>query len=162
KTRQVVAMVGGYDFQYSFFNRATQAHRQPGSSFKPFLYTAALATQKFTSTSILDDSPETVRDPDTGKVWKPQNYEHAGFEVPITLRRAITESKNTVSVRLIQAVTPSATIEFAHKAGIHSNLPSNLTLALGSGEVTVLEMANAYSTFELLGQYSDPITLIRV
>jgi penicillin-binding protein 1A len=161
-TRRVVAMSGGYDFDTSSFNRATQARRQPGSSFKPFLYAAAIASQKFTPVTVLNDAPEAIRDPYTGKVWKPHNYERSGFEGPLTLRQALTKSKNTISVRLIEALTPSAVIDFARRAGIQSALPDNLTLALGTGEVSVLEIANAYATLHSLGKYSDPITLIRV
>jgi penicillin-binding protein 1A len=161
-TRRVAAMSGGYDFETSPFNRATQAHRQPGSSFKPFLYAAAIASQKFTPVTVLNDAPEAIRDPYTGKVWKPHNYERSGFEGPVTLRQALTRSKNTVSVRLIEALTPLAVIDFARRAGIQSALPDNLTLALGTGEVTVLEIANAYASLHSLGKYSDPIALMRV
>ena len=162
KTRRVVAMTGGYDFELSQFNRATQAHRQPGSSFKPFLYAAALASLKYTSLTMVNDAPEAIRDPYTGKVWKPHNFERTGFEGPMTLRQALTKSKNTVSVRLIQELTPAAVIDFAHRAGIQSQLPDNFTLALGTGEVTMLEIANAYATFHSLGKYADPVMLIRV
>ena len=161
-TRRVLALSGGYDFRLSPFNRATQAHRQPGSSFKPFLYAAALQSQRFTAVSVLNDAPEAVRDPYTGKVWKPQNYERTGFEGPMTLRQALTRSKNTVSVRLIEALTPATAIDFARRAGIHSAMPDNLTLALGTGEVTQLEIANAYSTFAAAGRYADPVLLLRV
>ncbi|MGO8971184.1 MAG: penicillin-binding protein 1A [Myxococcaceae bacterium] len=161
-TRRVVALSGGYDFRLSPFNRATQAHRQPGSSFKPFLYAAALQSQRFSAVSILNDAPEAVRDPYTGKVWKPQNYERTGFEGPMTLRQALTRSKNTVSIRLIEALTPQVAIDFAAKVGIHSPMPNNLTLALGTGEVTQLEIANAYATFADGGRYADPLLLVRV
>jgi penicillin-binding protein 1A len=161
-TRRVVALSGGYDFHLSPFNRATQAHRQPGSSFKPFLYAAALQSQRFTAVSVLNDAPEAVRDPYTGKVWKPQNYERTGFEGPMTVRQALTRSKNTVSVRLIEALTPQVAIDFARKVGIHSPMPDNLTLALGTGEVTQLEIANAYATFAGGGRYADPVLLVRV
>ena len=160
--RTVVAMVGGYDFNTSAFNRSTQAHRQPGSSFKPFLYAAAMGSGRFTTLTVLNDAPFTVRDPYTGKSWEPHNYEKGGFEGPITLRQALTESKNTVSVRLIEAMTPQPVIEFAHQAGIKSELPENLTLALGTGEVTMLEIANAYVTLQTGGQYSDAVTLLKV
>jgi penicillin-binding protein 1A len=162
KDRSVVALVGGYDFTTSPFNRATQARRQPGSSFKPFLYAAALDSGKFTPVSLVNDAPEAFRDPYTGKLWKPQNYEKGGFEGPMTLRSALTHSKNTVSVRLIEALGPDAVIAFAQKAGIHSALPQNLTLALGTGEVQPLEIANAYATLQAGGNYADPITLVRV
>jgi penicillin-binding protein 1A len=162
KDRSVVAMVGGYDFATSAFNRATQARRQPGSSFKPFLYAAALETRKFTPVSVINDAPEAIRDPFTGKTWKPQNYERGGFEGPITLRQALTKSKNTVSVRLIEAIGPDAVIAFASRAGIHSALPENLTLALGTGEVSVLELANAYTTLQSNGAFAEPVTLVKV
>lgn len=162
KDRSVVAMVGGYDFATSPFNRATQARRQPGSSFKPFLYGAALDSGKFTPVSVVNDAPEAIRDPYTGKLWKPQNYEKGGFEGPMTLRTAITYSKNTVSVRLIEALGPDTVIAFAQKAGIHSAMPQNLTLALGTGEVQMLEIANAYTTLQTGGLYAEPTTLVRV
>ena len=161
-TRRVLALSGGYDFARSSFNRATQARRQPGSAFKPFIYAAALQSQKFTPVSVLNDAPEAVRDPWTGKVWKPHNYEKSGFEGPMTLRQALTKSKNTVSIRLIEAITPQVAIDFARRAGIRSEMPDNLTLALGTGEVTELELANAYTTFATLGKYADPILLVRV
>jgi penicillin-binding protein 1A len=161
-TRHVVAMVGGYDFARSAFNRATQAKRQPGSAFKAFLYAAAVGSQKYTPVSIVNDAPETIRDPYTGKAWKPQNYERSGFDGPMTLRAALTKSKNTVSVRLIEALTPQAAIDFAGRAGIRSPMPDNLTLALGTGEVMVLELTNAYATLHSLGQYAEPIVLVRV
>jgi penicillin-binding protein 1A len=160
--RHVVALVGGYDFELSSFDRAIQAKRQPGSAFKPFLYAAALASAQYTPFTMVNDAPEAVRDPYTGKTWKPQNFEHNGFEGPMTLRQALTKSKNTVSVRLIEALTPQAAIDMARKAGIHSELPENLTLALGTGEVGVLELANAYATLQSLGQYAEPVMLVRV
>ncbi len=162
KTRHVVAMVGGYDFATSTFNRATQAKRQPGSSYKPFLYAAAIDSRRFTAASVVNDAPEAIRDQYTGKLWKPQNYEKSGFEGPMTLRQALTKSKNTVSVRLIEALTPETVKGFAERVGIHSPMPDNLTLALGTGEVTVLEIANAYATLQSLGQYAEPIQIIRV
>jgi penicillin-binding protein 1A len=158
----VVALAGGYDFGRSVFNRATQAHRQPGSSFKPFLYGAALESKRYTTVSIVNDAPEAVRDPYTGKLWKPQNYEKGGFDGPLTLRQALTHSKNTVSVRLVEALTPTTVTAFAQKAGIHSQMPDNLTLALGTGEVTPLELANAYATLQSMGKSADPVTLIKV
>ncbi len=160
--RSVVAMVGGYDFATSAFNRATQAKRQPGSSFKPFLYATALSSSKFTPITIVNDAPEAIRDPWTGKLWKPQNYERGGFEGPMTLREALTRSKNTVSVRLIEALGPEPVIELAHKAGIKSELPANLTLALGTGEVSMLEIANAYATLQTLGKYAEPVVVVKV
>ncbi|QRK08113.1 PBP1A family penicillin-binding protein [Archangium violaceum] len=161
QNRHVVAMVGGYDFKVSPFNRATQARRQPGSSFKPFLYGAALGSGRYTTISTVNDAPEAIRDPYTGKAWKPQNYDRT-FEGPMTLREALTKSKNTVSVRLIEAITPATAIDFARRAGIRSPLPENLTLALGTGEVSILEAANAYATLQANGRYAEPLTLLKV
>ncbi|MFY2561311.1 penicillin-binding protein 1A [Corallococcus terminator] len=161
ENRNVVALVGGYDAARSSFNRATQAKRQPGSSFKPFLYAAALGSGRYTPLSTVNDAPETIRDPYTGKAWRPQNYDRQ-FEGPMTLRTALTKSKNTVSVRLIESLTPPTVIDFARRAGIRSPLPENLTLALGTGEVTMLEAVNAYSTLQSNGRYAEPLMLLRV
>ncbi|WP_171818223.1 penicillin-binding protein 1A [Pyxidicoccus fallax] len=159
--RNVAALVGGYDAERSSFNRATQARRQPGSSFKPFLYAAAMGSGRYTPLSKVNDAPEAIRDPYTGRTWKPQNYDRQ-FEGPMTLREALTKSKNTVSVRLIEALTPANIIDFARRAGIHSALPENLTLALGTGEVTMLEAVNAYATLQSNGKYAEPLMLLRV
>ncbi|KFE72355.1 Multimodular transpeptidase-transglycosylase [Hyalangium minutum] len=159
--RNVVAMVGGYDFERSSFNRATQAKRQPGSSFKPFIYAAAMGSGRFTPLSTVNDAPEAIRDPYTGKQWKPKNFD-GRFDGPMTLRQALTKSKNTVSVRLIEAITPATAIDYARRAGIHSALPENLTLALGTGEVTMLEAVNAYSTLQANGRYGEPLLVLRV
>lgn len=121
-----------------------------------------MESRRFTPVAVVNDAPEAIRDPYTGKTWKPQNYERSGFEGPMTLRQALTKSKNTVSVRLIEAVGPDAVIAFATRAGIHSALPQNLTLALGTGEVSVLELANAYTTLSSGGLYAEPVTLVKV
>ncbi|HZA14736.1 MAG TPA: PBP1A family penicillin-binding protein [Myxococcaceae bacterium] len=160
-TRRVVAMSGGYDFVLSPFNRATQARRQPGSAFKPFVYGAAIDSLRYTPLSIVNDAPEAIRDPWTGTVWKPKNYEN-GFDGPLTLRAGLTRSKNTISVRLIETLTPPVVIEFARRAGVRSEMPENLTLALGTGEVTLLELTNGYATLHSLGRYADPLMLLKV
>lgn len=162
KTRRVLALDGGYDFASSQFNRAMQARRQPGSSFKPIVYGAALESGRFTLASILNDAPDIHRDPWTGKEWRPQNYERDVYEGPMGLREALSKSKNTISVRLIEAVGPEAVIDFARRVGISSPLPANLTLALGTGEVTPLEMANACATFAAHGQSAEPAFLLSV
>ncbi|MCA2978926.1 MAG: PBP1A family penicillin-binding protein [Myxococcaceae bacterium] len=160
--REVVAMVGGYDFATSAFNRATQARRQPGSSFKPFLYAAALESGRYTPITRVNDAPVQVRDPFTGKAWEPKNFEKAGFDGPITLRRALTLSKNTISARLVEDVTVDGLIAMARRAGIRAELPQSLTLCLGTGEVTMLEIANAYATLHSQGQFAEPVVLRRV
>jgi len=161
RTRHVVALVGGYDMGRSAFNRATQARRQPGSSFKPFVYGAALESRRFTPSSVVNDAPEAVRD-QRGRVWKPQNFEKDTYDGQLTVRAALTRSKNTVSVRLLEAIGTQAAMDFARRAGIRSALPDNLTLALGSGEVGVLEQANAYATLQAGGRWAEPLLLLQV
>jgi penicillin-binding protein 1A len=161
-SRQVVALVGGSDFAISKFNRATQAHRQPGSSFKPFVWAAAFSTPKYTPATLVNDAPELIRDPWTGKEWKPVNFERDAFDGPMTLRKALAESKNTVAVRLIEDLTPDPVIDMARRAGIASPIPQNLTIALGTAEVTPLEHANAYATLAAGGRRADPILLLKV
>lgn len=160
--REVVSMVGGYDFATSSFNRAIQAKRQPGSSFKPFLYAAAMETGRYTPITRVNDAPVQVRDPYTGKTWEPKNFEKAGFDGPITIRQALTRSKNTISARLIEDVTVDGLITMARKAGIKAELPQSLTLCLGTGEVTMLEIANAYATLHSQGQSAEPIIIRKV
>ena len=125
-TGYVRALVGGRNFAESPFNRATDARRQPGSSFKPFLYGAALGSGRFTPISTVNDAPETIRDPYTGKAWRPQNYDRA-FDGPMTLRQALTRSKNTVSVRLIEAITPATAIPARRKASTPSCSSARVT-----------------------------------
>lgn len=162
QTRHVLALVGGDDFSKSKFNRATQAHRQPGSSFKPYVWAAAFSTPKYTPATIVNDAPELIRDPWTGKEWKPVNFEKDSFDGPMTLRKALAESKNTVAVRLIEDLTPDPVIDMARRAGISSPIPQNLTIALGTAEVTPLEHANAYATFAAGGKRADPILILKV
>jgi penicillin-binding protein 1A len=160
--RHVLALSGGYDFPTSAFNRATQAKRQPGSAFKPILYAAGLASGRFTPASVLNDAPDLFRDPWTGKEWKPRNFEDNEFDGPMLLRRALARSKNTIAVRVIDAIGAQAVIDMARKAGIVSTLPETLTLALGTGEVSPLELANAYATFDALGKRAEPILIVKV
>lgn len=162
KTRGVVALVGGYDLALSSFNRATQARRQPGSSFKPLLYAAALDTGKYTPTTIVDDSPEVIADPWTGKAWKPENFEKDSFDGPMTLRKALAESKNTVAVKLLIEVGLDKVREVARAAGLQSEIPQSYTAALGTGEVGVLEEVNAYATLASQGRRSDPVLIRKV
>ena len=162
KTRQVLALVGGYDAARSAFNRATQAKRQPGSSFKPFLYAAALDTGKYTPITRVDDSPEVIVDPWSGKAWKPQNFEKDEFAGPISLRRALAESKNTVAVKLLLDVGLDRVRAAARAAGLASEVPQSYTAALGTGELLVLEEVNGYATLASLGQRSDPVLIKRL
>jgi len=161
-TRRVRALAGGWDFERSSFDRAMQARRQPGSAFKPFVFGAALESGRWTAASAVIDAPETFRDPWTGKEWKPRNYERDGFEGTMTLRTALAKSKNTVAVRLISELGVDAVIDFSRRAGIASDLPENMTLALGTGEVTPLELANAFATLASGGLAGDPVLVDRV
>lgn len=160
-TREVRALVGGYGIGAGRFNRATQARRQPGSTFKPFVYAAAFETGRFTPVSICLDAPRVYRDPWTGRSWKPENY-GGTFDGELTLRRALTLSKNLCSVELIDEVGVDAVLDLAERVGIHSALPRNLTLALGSGDVTPLEMVNAYATLAAQGRRAEPVFIRKV
>ena len=161
-TRLVRALVGGYEQDPSTLIRATQSRRQPGSAFKPIVYTAAVAQRVITPASLCPDSPVVIRDPWTGRAWKPENYVDGRYDGNITYRTALTRSKNTCSVKLIDRLGPRPVIEMAQALGVHSTLPQNLTLALGTGEVTPLELANAYSTIAAGGLGAEPIFVRKV
>jgi penicillin-binding protein 1A len=143
-TGSIKAMVGGYDFERSKFNRATQAYRQTGSAFKPFIYTMAL-DQGMAPTDTILDSP--ISFPSAQGEWSPQNYDHK-FEGMITLRRALAQSRNIPAVKLLNKYGVAKGIEYVRKFGVTSpNLSPYLPLALGSAEVTLLEMTSAYTVF---------------
>ena len=161
-TRGVRALVGGYDFGRSQFNRALQAKRQPGSAFKPFVWGAAIESRKFTPATVVYDTPDLYRDPWTNKEWKPENYERDSYDGPLLLRAALAHSKNTVSAKLVNTLGVDAVIDFARRAGISSELPRSLSLALGTGEVTPLELVNAYASLAASGFYTPPILVTRV
>jgi len=160
-TREVRALVGGYGLGAGRFNRATDARRQPGSTFKPFVYAAAFETGRFTPISVCLDAPRVYRDPWTGESWKPENY-GGRFDGELTLRTALTRSKNLCSVELIDDVGVDSVLDVARRSGIESPLPRNLTLALGTGEVTPLEMTNAYATLATMGRAAQPIFIRKV
>jgi penicillin-binding protein 1A len=161
-TRQVRALVGGSSFVASTFNRATQARRQPGSAFKPFVWGAAIESRRFTPATLVYDTPDLYRDPWTGKEWKPRNFERDEFDGPLLLKAALAHSKNTVAVKLTDALGVDAVVAFARRMGIESDLPRNLTLALGTGEVTPLELTNGYATFAAQGRLAAPALVLRV
>ncbi len=155
-TGAVLAMVGGSTYDRGDFNRATDAKRQPGSSFKPFVYGAALESKAITPASLLDDSPEVYKD------WKPTNYRRDKYLGKIRARTALAKSVNTIPVKLIDELGPKAVIEFAHRMGIEAELPENLSIALGTGEVTPFEMARAYLTLARGGRRIEPVVVTRV
>jgi penicillin-binding protein 1A len=138
------ALVGGFDFRRSKFNRVTQALRQPGSSFKPFIYSAALEAG-YTPASLINDAPLTIED--HGRIWRPENYD-GEFHGPTRLRTALAQSRNLISVRLLQDLGARTVINHAAQFGFDTKrLPPYLTLALGVGEATPLEMARAFAVF---------------
>ncbi len=156
QTGHIKAMVGGKNYQESEFNRATQAYRQPGSAFKTFVYLTAI--QKGISPSlIIEDAPVVYENG-----WSPTNYEEKEFRGPVTLREAFEDSINIVGVKLLERVGVREVIQNAHKAGIKSSLRPDLSLALGTSEVTPLEMASAYATIANMGTYVEPIAIIKV
>ncbi len=141
-TGRVFAIVGGFSFQMSQFNRAVQAKRQPGSTFKPFVYAAAL-DNGYTPSSVVMDAPIAVRQ-SSGKIWKPQNYGKK-FYGPSTLRLGIEKSRNVMTVRLAQDMGMKTVVEYARKFGIYDRLLPVLSMALGAGETTLLRMTTAFS-----------------
>ena len=161
-TRGIRALVGGYDFAISQFNRAIQARRQPGSAFKPFVWGAAIESRRYTPATVVYDTPDVFRDPWTGKEWKPQNFERDEYVGPILLEQALAHSKNTVSVKLVDALGVDAVIGFARRCGVESELPRTVSLALGVGEVTPLELVNAYATIAARGFATPPLLVLRV
>jgi penicillin-binding protein 1A len=162
ETRGVRALVGGYDFATSQFNRAVQAKRQPGSAFKPFVWGAAIESRRFTPATVVYDTPDLYRDPWTGKEWKPRNFDRDAFDGPMLLQRALAQSKNTVSVKIVDALGVDRVADFARRMGIAGTLPRNLTLALGTGEVTPLELVNAYASIVAQGRSVPPAFVLRV
>jgi penicillin-binding protein 1A len=158
-TGDIKAMVGGYDFERSKFNRATQAYRQTGSAFKPFVYTLALE-QGMTPTDTILDNP--ISFPSAQGQWSPQNYDHK-FEGTISLRRALAQSRNIPAVKLLDKYGVAKGIETVRKFGITSpNLSPYLPLALGSAEITLLEMTSAYTAFPNDGVRVVPKLIKRV
>src|SRR6185312_10331081 len=158
-TREVKAIVGGYGYRPGGFDRALQAKRQPGSSFKPFVYTAAFATEKFTPATVLIDGPQTYVSPGLAP-WRPQNAEKEEFLGPVRLRVALAKSLNTVASQLVDTsrggVDPAVVASLAHDCGIESNLEANPSLALGTSVVSPFEMTNAYATFAAGGKRMVP------
>ena len=157
----VRAMVGGYDFERSEFNRATQARRQAGSAFKPIVYAAALETLGWTPSTTLVDAPLSITNPWDKSVWSPQNYDR-GYMGPITLRRAVEQSRNVPAVKALQAVGVDTGIEYAHRLGLSGELPPYLPIALGAGEATLIDMVGAFATFANQGLRMRPFLISRI
>lgn len=157
-TGHIKAMVGGYDFNRSQFNRAVQAIRQPGSAFKPIIYAAAI-NEGFSPSSIIIDSPIIFKEKeDAFDKWKPVNFEEK-FYGPTSLREALAHSRNVVTVKLMQKIGIKSTIRLARNLGISSNLEENLSISLGSSGMTLYELVSAYSAFANMGNLVKPTAI---
>ncbi|WP_106301433.1 penicillin-binding protein 1A [Martelella mangrovi] len=158
QTGRVLAMVGGFAFSQSQFNRATQAYRQPGSSFKPFVYAAAL-DNGYTPASVVMDAPIEIQS--GGELWKPQNYA-GGFSGPQTLRTGIEKSKNLMTVRLANDLGMDVVADYADRFGIYDHMDPVLAMALGSGETSVMRMVSAYAVIANGGKQVNPTLIDRI
>jgi penicillin-binding protein 1A len=156
------ALVGGFDFDKNKFNHVTQAWRQPGSSFKPFVYSAALE-KGFTPATVINDAPLFFDASVTGgQPWEPKNYDGT-FEGPMSMRTALKKSKNMISIRILQAVGPQNAQDWITRFGFDADKhPAYLTMALGAGSVTPMQMASAYSVFANGGYRVNPYLITRI
>ena len=159
ETGAILSLVGGFDFRRNQFNHVTQAQRQPGSSFKPFVYAAAIE-KGFSPSTMVNDAPLSIGSMETGsQAWEPKNYD-GKYEGMMRLRTALAKSKNLVSVRIIRAIGPSYAQEYIQRFGFEAEKhPPYLTMALGAGSVTPLQMASAYSVFANGGYRVDPFLI---
>ncbi len=162
ETGAIRALVGGFDFNRNKFNHVTQAWRQPGSSFKPFIYSAALE-KGFTPASIVEDEPLNFSAGETGnQAWSPQNYDST-FDGPIRLRQALVKSKNMVSIRVLQTIGTNYAQDYITRFGFAAkDHPAYLTMALGAGSVTAWQMANAYAVFANGGYRVKPNLITKI
>ncbi len=159
-TGQIKAMVGGYSFRRSQFNRATQALRQTGSAIKPILYTAALE-KGFTPATVIIDEPTDFVDKWTGEPWSPKNYD-GQYRGAVTLRTGLEESRNVVTAKLLDYLSPQVGVEYCRKFGITSTIYPYLSLSLGAFEVTLLELVSAFSVFPNKGLRARPYFIVRI
>ena len=160
RTGQIKLMVGGDSFERSKFNRATQAFRQVGSAFKPFVYTTAI-DRGYTPATILQDTPVTYQPGPGQPPYSPQNYEK-DFWGPITLRRALEHSRNVPAIKVMDALGPRQVIAYARRFGLTAPLPPYLPIALGAGDETLIEMTSAYSVFPNQGVRMKPYSVLKV
>jgi len=157
----ILALTGGLDFTRSKFNRITQAYRQPGSGFKPFIYSAALEAG-YTAASLINDAPVVFEDPGLEDVWRPENYTRKTYG-PTRLREALTHSRNLVSIRLLHSIGVPYALDYAARFGFDmERLPKNLSLALGTGAITPLQLVRAYSVFANGGYLINPYFIKRI
>lgn len=160
KTGKVKAVVGGTNFAHSQFNRAIQARRQPGSAFKPLIYASALS-QGLSPATIVIDEPTQLQGSKQDEIWEPRNFS-GKFYGPTTLRDGLVYSRNIVTIKLLQEIGVPQTIKLARKTGILSPLANNLSLALGSSDVSILELTAAYTVFANHGNYLKPIFITKI
>lgn len=160
-TGGILALTGGFSFHQSPYNRATQAKRQPGSSFKPFIYSAAL-DKNFTLASIVNDAPIEQYIPGSNTIWRPQNS-NLKFYGPTRLRFGLVHSRNTVSIRVLQAIGVNYAVNYAERFGFDpADMPRNLTLALGTNSVTPIQLASGFATFANGGYRIKPFFIDRI
>lgn len=155
RSRDVMALVGGYAAQ-SGFNRATQAIRQPGSTFKPIVYARAIQSRQFTAASLVVDAPAVYEE------WKPQNYEEWNYQGAVRLREALARSINMVAIRVVEDIGVHEVAEFARLDGISTKLEEDMALALGASGVKPIELTNAYATFAAGGRWEPPRLVTRI
>jgi len=162
RTGAVRAMVGGFDYSKSKFNHVTQAWRQPGSSFKPFIYSASLE-KGFTPATVINDAPLFFDAGTTGsQPWEPKNYDGT-FDGPMSMRRGLAKSKNLISIRILKSIGPAYAQQWVSRFGFDADKhPAYLTMALGAGSVTPLQMATAYSVFANGGYRVNPMLISRI
>jgi len=161
KDGAMIALVGGFEYLHSKFNRATQALRQPGSNFKPIIYSAALE-QKFTAATLINDAPVVFNDASLEDSWRPENYSGKFFG-PTRLRKALYKSRNLVSIRILREIGIKSAIDYATRFGFKpEQLPRNLSLALGSASVPPIDVATAYATFANTGYQVQPYFIERI
>jgi penicillin-binding protein 1A len=157
RTRQILALVGSYEGQPGALDRATQSRRQPGSTFKPVVYSYALHSRRFTPATLVDPTPDVFEGG-----YRPSNFEGWLGRDPLRLREALANSVNVVSVRVLHDVGPASVVPWAQALGIESPMKPDLSLALGSYEVHPLELAGAYATFAAGGMYEEPRLVTRI
>jgi penicillin-binding protein 1A len=160
RTGQVRAMIGGFSFDRSKFNRATQAYRQVGSAFKPIVYTAAI-DRGYTPVTILIDTPTSFSTGPGQPPYAPLNYDRR-FEGPVTLRRALEDSRNIPAVHVMEQLGPRQVVAYARRLGLESPLPPYLSVALGAAEATLTEMTSAFAVFPNQGVRMRPYSVLKV
>jgi len=160
ETGYVKVMMGGKDFRESQFNRAVQSRRQPGSAFKPIIYAAAL-DKGYTPATTIIDSPIVYQDAEHDVTWKPRNYKET-FYGPTLFRDALAKSRNVVTIKILKDIGIDYAIDYARKLGITSNLNRDLSIALGSSGVSLFELVGAYSVFNNLGYFVEPVFITKI